>query len=144
MSAVRRGTILLPLPLVPWPALAATAAAPTTAAGASLAGELLRVVLSLAGVIVLILVAGWLTRRLQGGARPGARRLRCIESLNVGVKERVLLVQVGERQLLLGVAPGRVSTLHVLEAPLPEAPAPAAPAPGFAQLLAQLRRGGSQ
>ncbi|MCE5231821.1 MAG: flagellar biosynthetic protein FliO [Mizugakiibacter sp.] len=144
MSVVRRGAILLPLPLVPWPALAASTAAAPAAAGASLAGELLRVVLSLAGVVVLILVAGWLTRRLQGGARPGARRLRCIESLNVGVKERVLLVQVGERQLLLGVAPGRVSTLHVLEAPLPEPAATAAPAPGFAQLLAQLRRGSGQ
>jgi len=28
------------------------------------------------------------------------------------------LLQVGEQQLLLGVAPGRVQTLHVLEQPL--------------------------
>lgn len=144
MSAVRRGTALLSLSVVPWPALAASTAAAPATAGASLAGELLRVVLSLAGVVVLILAAGWLTRRLQQGVRPGTRRLRCVESLNVGVKERVLLVQVGERQLLLGVAPGRVSTLHVLEAPLPEPSAAATPAPGFAHLLAQLRRGGGQ
>ena len=38
-----------------------------------------------------------------------------------------MLVRVGDRQLLLGVAPGNVRTLHVLE---PAAAAPrAAPAP---------------
>ncbi len=33
-------------------------------------------------------------------------------------EERVVLVQVGKQQLLIGVAPGRVSTLHVLDEPV--------------------------
>jgi len=36
----------------------------------------------------------------------------------MGTRERVVLLQVGETQLLLGVAPGRVQTLHVLDKPL--------------------------
>jgi flagellar protein FliO/FliZ len=41
----------------------------------------------------------------------------------VGAKERAVLVQVGRQQLLLGVAPGRVNTLHVLTEPVTTTPA---------------------
>ena len=36
----------------------------------------------------------------------------------MGARERVVLIQVGKQQMLLGVAPGRVQTLHVLDEPL--------------------------
>ena len=72
-------------------------------------------------VIALIGFLAWLLRRLgrvQGGAAGG---LRVLGGLSLGARERVVLIQVGGRQLLLGVAPGRVQTLHVLDEPLPEA-----------------------
>jgi len=31
------------------------------------------------------------------------------------MREKVVLLQVGKKQLLLGVTPGRIDTLHVLE-----------------------------
>ena len=50
--------------------------------------------------------------------------LQVVTEIAVGQKERVVLVQVGKQQLLIGVAPGRVSTLHVLDEPVtPQAPA---------------------
>lgn len=102
-------------------------------------GGLLRVCASLAVVIGLILGAGWLLRRLQGGVRSGAQ-LRCVESVAVGMKERVVLLQAGEYQFLLGVAPGNVRTLHVFDSPL-AAPAAAAPTPAaaFRSVFAQWR-----
>ena len=39
--------------------------------------------------------------------------------LSLGTRERVVLLQVGDQQLVLGVAPGQIRTLHVLETPLP-------------------------
>ena len=107
-------------------------------------GELLRVVLSLAAIIVLIVLAGWLSRRLQSRAAPGGRRIRCVETFTLGTRERLLLLDADGKRLLVGVGQGGMRTLHVYDgaAPAPVAAAvPAAPAtPSFAQLLARWRR----
>ncbi|TAL72177.1 MAG: flagellar biosynthetic protein FliO [Rhodanobacter sp.] len=106
-------------------------------------GELVRVVLSLVAVIALIFVAGWLSRRMQGRARAGGRRIRCVETMAVGARDRVLLIDADGKRLLVGVGPGGMHTLHVYDgvAPATEAPAPVVPAvPNFAQLLTRLRR----
>lgn len=107
---------------------AAASAAPSAApavANASGAGELLRVVLSLAGVVLMILAVGWLTRRMQSRVRPGGQRVRCVETLAVGMKERVLLLEVGDRQLVVGASPSGLRTLLVLDEPLPVPKSPA-------------------
>jgi len=49
-----------------------------------------------------------------------------------------VLIKVGSAQLLVGVAPGRVNTLHVLAEPIAPSAAPASPAatpPSFRALL---------
>jgi len=113
------------------------AAAALPAADVSVGAELLRVVLSLAGIILLIFAAGWLSRRLQARTRPGGRRIRCVESFAVGARERVLLLDADGKRLLLGVGPGGMRTLHVYEgvAPVPAELPPAPPAPSFADVL---------
>jgi flagellar protein FliO/FliZ len=102
-------------------------------------GELLQVGLGLAVVLGAIGLAAWLLHRLGrvGGALGGA--LRVVGGLSVGTRERVVLVQVGERQLLLGVAPGRVQTLYVLDQPLS---APQPPAEFAAALRTLIRKQG--
>jgi len=122
--------------LVASPAFAATAPAPADVD----AGGLLRVCLSLAVVIALILAAGWVLRRLQGGGVRAGGNLRCIESIAVGMKERVVLVQAGEKQMLLGVAPGNVRTLHVFDEPIAvTTPNAVSPAAAFKTIFAQWR-----
>lgn len=120
--------------LLPGMALAAEPAA----AGPELAAMTVRVVLSLAAVIALVVLAAWLLRRLQTGIGSAPRRLRVIESHSLGVKERMVLVAVGEQQLLLGIAPGSVRTLHVLSTPLLE-PQVTTTGSGFANVLAKIR-----
>jgi flagellar protein FliO/FliZ len=41
-----------------------------------------------------------------------------IADIPLGAKERAVLLKVGQKQILVGVAPGRVNLLHVLEEPL--------------------------
>ncbi len=134
MSAVR---FAVPALLV----YAAPALAASTPGGAdSDVGSAVRVFASLAVVIALIFAASWLLKRLQRGSLGGSAHLRCIESIAVGMKERVVLVQAGERQLLLGVAPGNVCTLHVFDEPLAVADATQrAPSLAFRNVLAQFR-----
>lgn len=117
-------------------------AAALPVADISVGAELLRVVLSLAGIILLIFAAGWLSRRLQARTQPGGRRIRCVESFAVGARERVLLVDADGKRLLLGVGPGGMRTLHVYEgaAPAPVDVPPAPSAPAFADVLSLWKR----
>ncbi|MGH8214904.1 MAG: flagellar biosynthetic protein FliO [Rhodanobacteraceae bacterium] len=123
-------------------AMAAASAAPAAATTGGF-GELLRVVLSLIAVVVMILAVGWLTRRMQARVRPGGQRMRCLETLAVGVKEKVLLLEVGERQLLVGASPSGLRTLLVLDEALPP-PKPQTGMPtavgNFRDILSQWRR----
>ncbi|MBD8871262.1 flagellar biosynthetic protein FliO [Rhodanobacter sp. DHB23] len=109
------------------------------AADVDVGGELLRVLLSLVAVVALIFVAGWLSRRLQARSRPGGRRIRCVETMAVGARDRVLLLDADGKRLLVGVGPGGMRTLHVYEGAAPvEADPPALPAvPDIAQLLSR-------
>jgi flagellar protein FliO/FliZ len=104
------------------------------------AGSVLGILFSLLLVVALILALTWLLRRFQGMTGAGGAELKTITALAVGQRERVVLVQVGQTQLLLGVAPGRVQTLHVLEQPLPTQPA----AENFMTRLQAMRKGGEQ
>ncbi|KZC20586.1 flagellar biosynthesis protein FliO [Rhodanobacter denitrificans] len=124
--------------------VAALAPVALPAADVNVGGELVRVLLSLAAVVALIFVAGWLSRRLQARSRPGGRRIRCVEAMAVGARERVLLLDADGKRLLVGVGPGGMRTLHVYDGtsaePMAAEPAPA-PLPAFGELLARWKRG---
>jgi flagellar protein FliO/FliZ len=104
-------------------ALAAAAGHPFAApeiassAPATGVGSLSEVTLALALVLAVIFGLAWLVRRVRGVAG-AASALGVLAEVRLGPKERAVLVKVGAQQLLLGVAPGRVSTLHVLAQPL--------------------------
>ncbi|GAA5110634.1 flagellar biosynthetic protein FliO [Alloalcanivorax gelatiniphagus] len=120
--------------------------------GMAALGKTALVLLLLVGVILL---CGWLLRRLTPGQGRDARRLTVVASRAVGPKERVVVVDVDGTRLVLGVGGGRVNRLHhypVEQAPpldgapqSDQAPDPAAPfAARFAQALKQNLRGGRQ
>ncbi|MBT6579061.1 MAG: flagellar biosynthetic protein FliO [Cellvibrionales bacterium] len=77
--------------------------------------SVIQVILSLAFVIVLIYAVAWYVRRLQLTTSGTGQSMRVVSALSVGTREKVVLVQVGEEQLLLGVAPGRVNVLRQFE-----------------------------
>ncbi len=94
------------------------AAPQATVVPATGAGSFVQVTIALAIVLAAVFAAAWLMQRLRnfGGGQAGS--IKVITSVALGPKERAVVVQVGRQQLLLGVAPGRVSTLHVLAEPL--------------------------
>ena len=95
-------------------------AAPDTAKAVSTgpAAGLAQVTLSLMLVLAAVFAAAWVVRRLRNFGRPGAGAIEIVADVALGTKERAVLIQVGAQQLLLGVAPGRVNTLHVLAEPV--------------------------
>lgn len=78
-----------------------------------------QLVLSLGVVVGLILLIAWLLRRFSG-ITPAAKNMRVIGALSLGTREKAVLVQVGKKQLLLGVAPGRVNLLEAFDEPVVE------------------------
>jgi len=122
---------------------AATAAAPVGQHAATSPG-LFGAFFTLLLVLGLIIGLGWLLKRMPGGAFRPAEGLKIVASLNIGAKERVVVVDVNGQQLLLGVTAGGISNLHQLPEPLPQTPPPALPhlkqLPNFAQLLQQKLR----
>ncbi|GAB4259099.1 MAG: hypothetical protein Kow0065_09000 [Methylomicrobium sp.] len=71
----------------------------------------------LALVVVLIVFGlfAWLLRRLAGITAGAGAKMRIVGGLSLGMRERVVVLEVGKKQLVLGVTPGRIETLTVLE-----------------------------
>jgi flagellar protein FliO/FliZ len=124
--------------------MAAPVVAPAATPAVDSGAELVRVLISLLGVVALIFFVGWLSRRAQVRVRPGGRKIRVIESMPVGIKEKVMLLEVGGTQILVGASPtGGLHTLHVLATPVQEDATPMGNAPvarGFRDVLSQWKR----
>ena len=109
--------------------LFAVAAALLAAPGLAHAAEpgsavsLLQVLPGLGAVLLLIAACAWVAKRagLGGGRVGGNPAIRFISSQSLGAREKVVIVEVNGQWLVLGVAPGRVSTLSQM--PKPESPA---------------------
>ena len=106
------------------------------------AGSIFQLILVLLFIVGLILFAAWFFRRLGSFGVSGNQAIRYLGGISVGQRERIVLIEVGETQLLIGVAPGRVEKLHKLDVPI-EVNATAVDSP-FARKLTEFmnKRGG--
>jgi flagellar protein FliO/FliZ len=110
---------LLAITLDPVTVWSAEAAASPSVNSSSF-GSLLQVMFGLGVVLAAIAATAWLLKRLGPGQVSATGALRVVAGVAVGPKERVVLVDVGETRLVLGVAPGHVSTLHQMPRPVDE------------------------
>ncbi len=122
MAALRLLLVALGGGLAPCLMAAESAASSALAAGDGLlTANPWQVIVSLFLVIGLILALAWLARRIGGASLVGGQHMKVLASMPVGTRERVLLIDVAGKQLLLGVAPGRVSCLHEFDQPVVDA-----------------------
>jgi len=99
------------------------------------AGYLFQVLGSLVLVFVCLFAVVYFLKRFNGVGAGSGSALRIVASANVGQREKVVLVQVGGEQLLIGVAPGAVRSLHVLKEPVSEEAGNEGSSQDFAALL---------
>jgi flagellar protein FliO/FliZ len=102
------------------------------------AGGLAQVTFALLLVLVAIFAVAWVARRMRGFNNRVGDAIDVLADIPLGQKERAVLLKVGAKQILVGVAPGRVNTLHVLEEPLDLNKPTAGPndsRPNFKQLM---------
>jgi flagellar protein FliO/FliZ len=101
-------------------------------------------------VLAIFFLCVWGVRKLSGITVNGAEKMRVVGGLSLGMREKVILLQVGKKQLILGVTPGRIDALHVLEGDdclntpvgMQEPPSVGMDS-GFAQKLMQVMKGRS-
>lgn len=69
-------------------------------------------------IVALIFGMAWFMRRMGRINGIESSGLKVISGVSVGQRERVVLLQAGDTQLLVGVAPGQVTALHVMDEPI--------------------------
>lgn len=74
-------------------------------------------ILSLLMVLGLIVISALVLKRFNL-TQQSSNQLKVIASLSLGAKERVVVVQIGEQQLVLGVCPQQISLLKNLDTPI--------------------------
>lgn len=81
-------------------------------------GNFLQMAFGLIIVIGAIVAMTWLIRRM-GYVQPRVSgALKILTGMSLGQRERVVLMQVGEQQLVVGITPGNIRTLLVLDKPI--------------------------
>ncbi len=79
---------------------------------------LLKLLLALLCVLAIFLVLAKVVRQMNGMSGSPSGPLAIVASLSVGTRERILIVEVGEDQLLVGVSPAGIVKLHDLDKPV--------------------------
>ena len=113
-----RGTHALTLTLLSAQAQAAEAPGVSSAA-------IVQMLLGLTLIIALLFFGAYFLRKLNGGRSFGNNGpLRIVGGLMISARERIVLVEVGDSWLVVGIVPGQIKTLHTLaKGELPAAPA---------------------
>lgn len=75
---------------------------------------LLQIFFALAFVIALMLVAAWLFKRIGPIANGHLLQLKVIGGLNIGNREKVMVVEIADQWLVLGVTAQNINTLATL------------------------------
>jgi flagellar protein FliO/FliZ len=140
MSSIRTlAAVLATAMLAPLPAALAqgeAARAPTQGPPDFFSGGyLVQVLGSLLFVFACLVVLVYLLRRFNGVRAGSGSVLRVLGSASVGQREKVVLIDAGGEQILLGVAAGSVRTLHVFDEPVVAAGADVAAGQDFAAVL---------
>lgn len=102
-------------------------------------------VASLGGGLVVVIAAivlfGWFYSRTNGARGGDSDVIQVVASRSIGPKERIVLVEVADKQLVVGMTSTSVQTLHVFDEPVAHA---AVPKSGFASRLREIMRGGDK
>jgi flagellar protein FliO/FliZ len=86
---------------------------PTPPAAVS-SGSVMQIIFSLILVLAAVALVAWIMKRINLPQQGAASLLKVISGVAVGPRERVVLMEVNDTWLVVGVAPGQVRTLHTM------------------------------
>ncbi len=77
--------------------------------------NVLNMVMGLVVVIALILGLAWVLRKYGRLPNNNLVDMKVLGGLSLGTREKAVLIEVDNKRILIGVAPGHIQTLHVLD-----------------------------
>lgn len=115
-------TLFITLCLMPVSLLAQQNKADATSALATVeplsSSYLLKLTGGLIVVVAVIFLVAWLIKKMNLTPQSHTGLIKVIAGLNLGTRERIVLLEVGGEQILVGLCPGRMEKLHTLTTPL--------------------------
>ncbi|QEY15203.1 flagellar biosynthetic protein FliO [Cellvibrio sp. KY-GH-1] len=106
--------------------------------------HLVNVTLGLMFILALIFGISWFVKRFGQGTFSGNTHMRVLATLPLGTRERIVLIDAAGQQLLLGITPTHINTLHVFETPVIATAAEANTSEFSRKLMAILQRNGNE
>ncbi|RMF95369.1 MAG: flagellar biosynthetic protein FliO [Gammaproteobacteria bacterium] len=97
-----------------WPLAGLAQGSDGVAPATDLWGPALRMLLSLAAVLALLGGCAWLARRLRERGSLGGGLIEVVGGISLGGRDKVVLLQVGDEQVLVGISQAGMRPLHVL------------------------------
>lgn len=99
------------------PALAAELARPAypPPPPAVSSGGIMQIIFSLLLVLAVIVLVAWLLKRVNVAQQGAGQQLKVLGGVSIGQRERIVLVEVKDTWLVVGVGPGQIRTLHTLQ-----------------------------
>jgi len=77
-------------------------------------GSIVQIIFSLLLVLAAIVLVAWLLKRMNVAQHSTGNLLKVLGGVAIGQRERVVLVEVNDTWLVVGVGPGQIRTLHTL------------------------------
>ena len=96
-------------------------------------GTMVSLGIGLIAVIGIIYGCAWIIRRMNGMTGMNNDAIKVVSVMALGARERLALIEVGGQQILLGITPTAIRTLHVFDEPVVDANNP--PSGEFARKL---------
>ena len=123
----------------------AHASAPKDAVGAPIgAADVVEMLLGLVIVLASVVVVGWLYSRSRRFQQGGEQIISVLAAQSLGPKERIVLVEIGGKQIVVGMTSAQVQTLHVFEERAVDSAPTAATTSAFSTRLRSALRGFSK
>jgi flagellar protein FliO/FliZ len=101
------------MPAAPAAIPANPARLPQAAPGPS-AGSLVQTIFALVLVLALLAALAWAAKRYGPRVAGNSANLRMIGALNIGGRERIMVIEVGDQWIVVGASPGRVNALATM------------------------------
>ena len=118
---MRRTTIIILCSFLTFPFICFGEAADSKAQFLADAGNhmsfsyVVQILISFLLVIGCILLIAWFMKKSGRLGYGSGQAIRIKSSISLGMREKILVVEVGGAAIVVGVAPGQIRTLHVLE-----------------------------
>jgi flagellar protein FliO/FliZ len=114
VSAAPAASASVQAPIVLPPSAPATAAVPQPMTAGPAAGSLLQTIFALCLVLGLLALLAWFMKRYGPKAQAGSAHVKLVGALNLGGRERIMVVEVGDQWIVVGASPGRVNALATM------------------------------